>query len=425
MKEHTKSITISRQLVYDSYLAVKRNRGTSGIDGQSISDFELNLKDNLYKLWNRMSSGSYFPTPVKEVLIPKRDGKMRPLGIPTVTDRIAQTVVKKLLEERLEKRFHRDSYGCRANKSAHMALRQCRRRCWESDWVIDLDIKGFFENISHDLLNKAINQVVTESWIRLYLNRWMKSGVFRDGEVRSRIKGTPQGGVISPLLANLFLHYVFDKWMERYYSEVKFERYAEIHCKSEQQSKSLYRKIKQRFTDCHLELNERKSKIVYCKDSKRQLEYPNITFEFLGYSFRRRFSANKKGMYYVGFLPSPSKGALNAIKREIKSWKLQNKVKASLEDIGNYINPKLRGWINYYSLFQKRGLRKAFTILEYRILKWVRSKYKRLRTKRRSVHWIKKMKMKYPKLLATAMPAFFASNFNFFFVNILCHFISI
>lgn len=403
MKVHTKLIRIPKHLVYDSYLTVKRNRGVGGIDGQSILDFELNLKDNLYKLWNRMSSGSYFPNPVKEMLIPKRDGGKRPLGIPTITDRIAQTVVKKILEPRTEKVFHNDSYGYRPKKSAHMALRKCRNRCWDANWVIDLDVKGFFDNISHDLMNKALNQVVTEDWILLYINRWMKAGVVRGGKLHSRDKGTPQGGVISPLLANLFLHFVFDKWVNIHYPTIKFERYADdiiIHCKSEQESKKLYYKIKQRFAECELELNETKSKIVYCKDSKRKAEYLNTEFNFLGFTFRRRFSSNKKGMYYVGFLPAPSKIALNSIKREIKSWKLQNKVKATLENIGSYINPILRGWINYYSLFQKRELNKIFTVLEYRILKWVRAKYKRLRTKKRSVKWIKKMKLRNPKLLA-------------------------
>lgn len=403
MKSHTKSITISKHLVYDSYLSVKKNRGTCGIDGQSIKDFEVNLKDNLYKLWNRMSSGSYFPLPVKEILIPKRDGSKRPLGIPTVTDRIAQTVVKKLLEPRLERIFHKDSYGYRPNKSAHQALKRCRIRCWEANWVIDLDIKGFFDNISHELLHKALIRFVDEQWILLYIKRWLEAGVFSKEGLKLRESGTPQGGVISPLLANLFLHFVFDKWITVKYPHIKFERYADdiiVHCYNRQQSEELYSDIRRRFEYCKLMFNENKSKIVYCKDSKRTDDYPETQFDFLGYTFRRRFSSNKKGMYYVGFLPAPSKSSLKAIQLEIKSWKLKNKVKARLEDIGNYINPILRGWINYYSLFQKRELRKAFTILEYRILKWVRSKYKRLRTKRRSVLWIKKMKIKYPKLLA-------------------------
>ncbi len=403
MNLHAKSIEIPKQLVYDSFLAIKRNKGACGVDGQSILNFELNLKDNLYQLWNRLSSGSYFPMPVKEVLIPKRNGGRRPLGIPTVKDRIAQMVVKKLLEPRCERLFHKDSYGYRPNKSAHQALKQCRMRCWESNWVIDLDIKGFFENISHELLNVALSQLETESWIFLYINRWLKSGVLRKGILHSKSKGTPQGGVISPLLANLFLHFVFDKWMNIYYPQVKFERYADdiiIHCKTQEESESLYTAIKERFQSCGLELNEVKSKIVYCKDSKRRLNYISISFDFLGFTFRRRLSSNKKGMYYVGFLPAPSKSSLNSIKKEIKSWKLQNRVKATLEEIGEYINPKVRGWINYYSLFQKRELYKALQVLEFRILKWVRTKYKKLSSKKRSVLWIKHLKMSSPKLLA-------------------------
>ena len=403
MEVKAKPISISKRLVYESYLEVSRNKGTSGIDGQSLEDFDKNLGKNLYKIWNRLSSGSYTPMPVKEVKIPKRTGGERPLGIPTVTDRIAQTVIKKLIEPRLERIFHKDSYGYRPKRSAHEALKQCRSRCWQTNWVIDLDIKSYFDEINHELLIKALEKVIREKWIRVYITRWLKAGVVRSCGLAERTKGTPQGGVISPLLANLFLHYAFDKWMEKKYSSVNFERYADdiiIHTRNKEESEQLLGEIKERFAECKLEIHPAKSKIVYCKDSKRTGDYPNYSFDFLGFTFRARLAANKKGMYYVGFLPGISNTAATTIRREMRKWKVQDRVYASLEEVAEFINPRVRGWINYFQIFNKRDLHKIFQVLHFRLLKWIRSKYKTLKSKKQSVRWFKHQRNQQPNLFA-------------------------
>ena len=334
------------------------------------------------------------------MLIPKRTGGERPLGIPTISDRIAQTVIKKLIEADIDKLFSEDSYGYRQGKSAHDALKQCRKRCWQKDWVIDLDIKGFFDNIDHDLLMLAVDRVVEENWIKRYIQRWLKANVYRSGKEESRDKGTPQGGVISPILSNLFLHYVFDKWMEIHHSDSKFERYADdivIHVRSRSEAEQLMNKLQVRFESCLLQLHPVKSKIVYCKDRIRQQEYPVYSFDFLGFTFRPRLASNKKGMYYVGFLPGISQIAANSIRKTIRSCKLHHHVKSSIEDIAFFVNPKARGWINYYQLFNKRDLSKVFGVLYFRILKWIGTKY-RLNSKKRIVNKLEHYFALQPKL---------------------------
>jgi RNA-directed DNA polymerase len=211
-----------------AWKSVKANKGTHGIDEESIEDFEKNLKGNLYKIWNRMSSGTYFPPPVMAVEIPKSDGRIRMLGIPTVSDRVAQAVVKKYLEPIVEPKFHEDSYGYRPGKSALDAVGVTRKRCWRKDWVIDLDIKGFFDNLDHDLMMKAVRFHSQEKWIHLYVERWLKAAIqHKDGDPVQRDKGTPQGGIVSPLLANIFMHHAFDRWLLRHFPGVKFERFAD------------------------------------------------------------------------------------------------------------------------------------------------------------------------------------------------------
>ena len=270
--DKAKPFIISKREVWEAYKRVKSNRGAAGVDRQSIDEFERDLESNLYKLWNRMSSGSYFPPPVLRVEIPKADGRMRPLGIPTVTDRIAQMVVKRYLEPELEKHFHSDSYGYRPGRSTADAVGVARRRCWEYDWVLDLDVKGFFDNIDHDLLMRAVQKHTDCRWVLLYIQRWLEAPVqLPDGSLEARGKGTPQGSVISPLLANLFLHYAFDLWMQRKYPSVPFERYADdiiCHCKSEAQAEWLLDIIGKRMAECKLKLNLEKTKIVYCKDGR-------------------------------------------------------------------------------------------------------------------------------------------------------------
>jgi RNA-directed DNA polymerase len=308
-----KPFDISKQVVWEAYKRVKSNRGTYGVDGESIADFEVNLKDNLYKVWNRMTSGSYFPPAVRAVEIPKGNGGKRVLGIPTVSDRIAQMVAKTYLEPKLEPQFHEDSYGYRPGKSAIEAVGMARQRCWRRDWVLDLDIKGFFDNIDHELLMRAVKKHTDCAWKLLYVERWLKvpsQGV--DGVRVNRDKGTPQGGVISPLLANLFLHYALDVWMKTNYPNIPFERYADdavFHCRTEAGAKVLRKAIESRLKECRLELHPEKTKIVYCKDDDRRGNYPNEKFDFLGYTFRPRRSKNRAGKYFVNFSPAISNEA--------------------------------------------------------------------------------------------------------------------
>ncbi len=305
---NAKPYDISKQLVWEAYLRVKAKRGAAGVDGQSIEAFEVNVKDNLYKIWNRLSSGSYIPPPVKLVEIPKGNGGTRPLGIPTVGDRIAQMVVKMTLEPFVEPHFHAASFGYRPGKSALDAVGIARERCWRKGWVIDLDIKGFFDNLDHELVERAVAHHTEISWVKLYVGRWLRAPVQKpDGTLEARIKGTPQGGVISPLLANLFLHYAFDAWMARTFPVVQFERYADdiiVHCGSEGEAQSMLEAIRSRLANCGLELHPVKTRIVYCKDDDRPGSHSNTSFDFLGYTFQPRRAKTRWGKFFVSFLPA-------------------------------------------------------------------------------------------------------------------------
>lgn len=379
--EPTKPFSIDKMLIWQAYKDVKQKGGAAGIDEETIKDFEVNLKDNLYKIWNRMSSGTYFPPSVKGVSIPKKSGGTRTLGIPTVSDRIAQTAVKKVLEPTLDPLFDKDSYGYRPNKSALEAIEVTRKRCWKYDWVVEFDIKGLFDNIDHDLLTKAVKKHCDCKWALLYIDRWLKAPMEKQkGEIIARTKGTPQGGVISPLLANLFMHYAFDAWVRKEMPEIPFCRYADdglLHCKSQRQAEEALKRIAERFNQCGLEIHPEKSKIVYCKDANRTGQYPNISFEFLGYSFRPRRCVDKKGRIHPNFLPAISKTAKKSIKREIRSWHIQLKNDKTLEDLSMMFNPKLRGWKNYYGRFYSSELGRIWFNVNYYLVQWVRRKYKR------------------------------------------------
>jgi group II intron reverse transcriptase/maturase len=289
---------IDKRRVYEAYKAVKSNKGGAGVDGQTIEAFEANLKGNLYRIWNRMSSGSYFPPPVRAVSIPKKNGGERILGVPTVGDRIAQMVVKQFIEPDLDPIFLEDSYGYRPGKSALDAVGVTRKRCWKYDWVVEFDIKGLFDNISHELLLKAVRRHIQCKWALIYIERWLKASMVKDGERIERHRGTPQGGVVSPILANLFLHYAFDLWMEREHRDLPWCRYADdglVHCRSEQEAEALRAKLQARLAECQLELHPTKTKIVYCRDSNRNGAYPNVMFDFLGYCFRPRKAGRNQG----------------------------------------------------------------------------------------------------------------------------------
>jgi len=324
-----RSFEISKKLVWQAYKRVKANKGAEGIDGQTMEDFEQNLKGNLYRIWTRMTSGSYKPPAVMAVTIPKRAGGSRVLGIPTISDRIAQTVVKMYLEPKLEPSFHEDSYGYRPGKSAIQAVSKTRERCWKLGWLFEFDIKGAFDNIDHLLLMRALKKHTDCPWVLLYIERWLTAPMqYPDGVLQERSKGTPQGGVISPLLMNLFLHYVFDKWMAVHEPKLLFARYADdavVHCPTLGEAKRLRVVLEQRFQECHLELHPEKSKVVCCKGNVPWVDYPVNKFEFLGYEFRLRTAVNRQGRKFVRFLPAISPMAAKSIRKEIRSWKLQNR----------------------------------------------------------------------------------------------------
>lgn len=391
-------------MVFEAWLRVKANKGAAGVDGVSIAQFERKLKDNLYKVWNRMSSGTYFPPPVRRVMIPKADGGERPLGIPTVGDRIAQMVAKQYLEPEVEPKFHPDSYGYRPNKSAIDAVGQARQRCWRNDWVLDLDIKGFFDNIDHALMMRAVRKHTDCKWILLYVERWLKAPVIDENEnEQARKIGTPQGGVISPLLANIFLHHAFDTWMAQSYPRISFERYADdvvVHCRSESQARHIKRAIEERLRLCKLELHPDKTRIVYCKDGNRPGSYVNTSFDFLGYTFRPRTSRSHRGAHFVSFSPAISGKSGKRIRASMAEWRIHHKTYHSLEEIAQRINAVLRGWIAYYGKYRKSALYATFRCLNQRLVKWVQRKYKKHARQRRAWQWLRRIARKEPTLFA-------------------------
>jgi RNA-directed DNA polymerase len=398
----TKPYNISKKAVYEAFLRVKANKGSAGIDEESIAEFELNLADNLYKLWNRMSSGSYFPPAVKAVEIPKKAGGTRTLGIPTVTDRIAQMVVKLYFEPSVEPFFHEDSYGYRPKKSAIQAIEITRKRCWRYNWVLEFDIKGLFDNIDHDLLMRAVEKHTQISWVKLYIKRWLKAPFQMKDGIKERTSGTPQGGVISPVLANLFLHYTFDKWMAINHPNNPFARYADdavIHCKTEDEATRLLESLNKRMSECKLELHPIKTRIVYCKDADRKENYENTSFDFLGYTFRPRLSKNRWGKHFVNFTPAISNKAKKSIRQKVRDWKLQLKAEKDLTDLSNMFNSKIIGWINFYGKFYKSEMYSTLRHINKALIMWARKKYKRLaRHKKRAEYFLGRIAKQNPKL---------------------------
>ncbi len=403
--DRAKPFDIPKREVWEAYKRVKANQGAAGVDGQTIEDFEADLANNLYKLWNRMSSGSYFPAPVRRVDIPKSDGKTRPLGIPTVADRIAQMVVKRYLEPLVEPVFHRDSYGYRPGKSALDAVGAARQRCWRRDWVLDLDIKGFFDSIDWTLLLRAVRKHTDCPWVLMYIERWLKAPAqTADGSLIVREQGTPQGGVISPLLANLFLHYAFDLWMTRTHGAIPFERYADdviCHCTNEAEASALRVSLEERFTECGLTLHPEKTKIVYCKDDDRRETYPDQKFDFLGYTFRPRLSRRRRGTFGVSFSPAASDKALKAIRQTLRRWTLHERSDKTLDDLARMFNASIRGWINYYGCYYKSALYPTLRHIDRILARWAHRKFKSLRRHRRRTHqWLARIARRQPTLFA-------------------------
>ena len=404
MKE-SKQYNISKKVVLEAYKRVRQNKGSAGIDGIDFAKFEENLKDNLYKIWNRMSSGSYFPSPVLAVEIPKKNGGTRTLGIPTISDRIAQMTARMYLEPKVEPIFHKDSYGYRPNKSAIDAIGKVRERCWKYDYVIELDIKGLFDNIDHELLMKAVELHTDEKWLKLYIRRWLKTPFgTKEGMLTERKSGTPQGGVISPVLANIFLHYAFDVWMERNYPTALFARYADdavIHCKSEKEAKEIKEALNQRMKQCKLELHPDKTRIVYCKDEDRTEDYPITQFDFLGYTYKAVYIKCKDGKLRNNFIASASQKACKNLRDKIKELKLHKMSGSSINIIAKSINPIVRGWINYFGKYNVSALKYTIKCIESRIVRWAMNKYKHFRGRRqRAEKWLSELRNREPKLFA-------------------------
>jgi RNA-directed DNA polymerase len=403
--EKAKPFAIPKQAVWKAYKKVRANRGAAGIDEVSIEALERNLKGNLYKLWNRLTSGSYFPPPVKAVPIPKKGGGERILGVSTVADRIAQTVVKDYLEPILEPCFLDDSYGYRPGKSCHEALAVTRKRCWRYDWVLEFDIRGLFDNIDHELLLRAVRKHTDCRWVLLYIERWRKVPFeIAGGGQQVRDKGTPQGGVVSPVLANLFLHYVFDEWMRRNYPQHPWARYADdglVHCRTREEAEEMRHMLTERLEACKLTLHPPKTRIVYCKDDDRKGSYPETSFDFLGYSFQPRRAKNWRGKYFVSFLPAISQRAEKALRQQIHDWRMHLKPDKSIEDLSRMFNPSIRGWLQYDGRFYKSRLYRVLRHLNWALVHWARRKSKKLaRHRRRAEHWLGRLARREPGLFA-------------------------
>jgi len=407
-KEKQKSQPIEKRQVWEAFKAVKKNDGSAGVDDLAINDIESNAAKYLYPLWNRMASGSYMPVPVREVLINKENGKKRALGIPTVLDRVAQEVIRKELEMIVEPHFSANSFGYRPGKSQHMAVKQCEENCQKFNWAIDLDIKGFFDNIDHQLLIRAVKRFTTSKHILMYVKRWINAPIQkRDGSFEPKQgKGTPQGGVISPLLANIFLHFAFDTWFEETFPECSYERYADdiiIHCRFFKESLNVLAAVKQRMKRCKLEIKPEKSNIVYCK--RNQKNHPPfkpqyLQFDFLGFTFKPRWVKGWLGKWHLGFTPAISNKRQKRIGQTLYKLKIHRMVQFSLQDIAILLEPKIRGWINYYGKFRFSEMRKVFRVLNYRLMMWVRNKYRRFRKKIKThaFRWLSNIAKNYPNL---------------------------
>jgi RNA-directed DNA polymerase len=405
-KPKDKSFVIPKLLVWEAWRRVKANKGAPGVDGEDLEAFEADLENNLYTVWNRMSSGSYFPPPVRAVEIPKPHGPgTRVLGVPTIADRVAQTAAAMYLEPLVEPRFHPDSYGYRPKKSAHDALAVCRRRCWEYDWAIDLDVQKFFDTVPWDLMVRAVEAVTACRWVLLYVKRWLAAPLQRsDGTLVQRDKGTPQGSAISPVLANLFMHYAFDRWMAREFAGCPFERYADdivVHCKSRRQAEYVRAAIAVRMVQVGLRIHPDKTRIVYCKDGTRRADHEHTSLTFLGYTFRARKAINgKTGEAFTRFLPAISDEALKAKSVELRRMGIHRRTNLSLDELARWLNPIVGGWINYYGRFYRSEMVRLLRRVNTYVRRWAGKKYRRLRAFKRFKRWWTGLQQRQPGLFA-------------------------
>jgi group II intron reverse transcriptase/maturase len=399
-----KPFDIPKKAVWEAYRQVAANKGAPGVDEQSLGEFETRLRDNLYKIWNRMSSGSYMPPPVKAVEIPKAHGGTRLLGVPTVADRVAQTVVANYIGERAEPRFHADSYGYRPARSALEAVETCRQRCWKHDWVIDLDVQKFFDTVPWDLVLKALEAVTTTAWVLLYVKRWLAAPVqLPDGTLQQRDRGTPQGSAVSPVLANLFMHFAFDTWMARRFPGCPFERYADdavVHCATKHQAEEVLAAITERMSEVGLKLHPDKTHLVYCKDANRPGSHEHTSFTFLGFSFRARKARNRYGRYFTSFQPAMSPEALKAKGVQLRSMRVQRRTDLNLKDLARWLNPIVAGWMNYYGRFNPAAMSPLLQRVNAYLRRWAGMKYRKLRPLKNFSRWWARLTAGQPRLFA-------------------------
>lgn len=397
-----KSFEITQEEILAAFKKVKANKGAAGIDGVSLEEYEKSLENNLYKLWNRMASGSYFPQPVRGVEIPKKNGNsVRILGVPTIHDRIAQNVIVARFQPTVEPYFLLDSYGYRPGKTAIDAIRVTRERCWAYDWMIEFDIVGLFDNIDHNLLMKAVRRHTQIPWVILYIERALKAPmVLPEGHKHERTRGTPQGGVTSAILANLFMHYAFDRWMQMNLPNNPWARYADdgiVHCHSREEAESILEQLKARMKDCQLEIHPTKTRIVYCKDDNRREEHDQTQVDFLGYTFRRRIMKTKTGKYFGGFNPAVSKDAIKTFESKIKQHR--KRALLSLEDLAEQLNPILRGWTNYFKPFTASAVHKVLSRVNLSLARWTMKKLKRYKRKfKAALAWLGRVAATRPNL---------------------------
>jgi RNA-directed DNA polymerase len=402
---HAKPFDIPKQMVWEAYRRVAAKEGAPGVDRQTLDEFEEDLKNNLFKIWNRMSSGSYFPPPVRAVEIPKpHGGGVRVLGVPTVADRVAQTVVAMHLVERAEPRFHPDSYGYRPKKAAWDAVGVCRQRCWKRDWVIDLDVEKFFDSVPWDLIIKAVEVVTDTPWVLLYVKRWLAAPLQRpDGTLLERDKGTPQGSAVSPILANLFMHFAFDRWMVRNFADCPFERFADdavVHCVSKEQAEQVLGALVRRMEEVGLRLHPVKTRIVYCKDGQRRGDHEHTSFTFLGFTFRGRKAMGKDGKSFTGFLPAMSTEALKAKRAELRALRIHRRTTLTLDDLARWLNPIVAGWMGYYGRFYRSAMAPLLQRVNTYLRRWAGKKYRRLRSHKRFQRWWRGVLVRQPALFA-------------------------
>lgn len=408
LEKESKPYPITEEQVWEAYKLVKGKGDAPGVDGITIDDISRNPEKHLYPVWNRLASGSYFAPPVKRHEISKEDGSKRTLGIPTIKDRIAQTVIAKELELIVEPRFHNNSFGYRPNRDAHQAIEQARTNCWKYAWVIDMDIKGFFDTIDHGLMIRALRYFTNEKHIILYAKRWLKAPIqLKDGtQIQNTEKGTPQGGVISPVLANIFLHVVFDKWMDLHYPDCPFERYADdviIHVKNEPYARQILREVRQRFEACKLELHPEKTKLVYCnrKGRRKRKEVKHQQFDFLGFTFRPRKLMTKDGHLMYGFSPAISRKRTKRIVAACRKLRFHRWTHLNIHQLAQALYSKIRGWINYYGKFHFTEMKRAFLHINRRLAKWAFNKYKRFK-RRKTVYyarlWLRQVSKNYQYL---------------------------